>query len=128
MCSDTTLSSNMNPGDTIDIGVDIGGTFTDIVCVRGGHSLSSLKVPSTPHDLVLAVKEGVAEILRLNGGHPNDVRRFVHGTTVATNAVLEQKGSRIAILMTEGFEDTLEMGRQKRPDLYDLFLDPQTPV
>jgi N-methylhydantoinase A len=111
----------------IDVAVDIGGTFTDVVG-WDGRELHATKVPSTPHDLVEAVRTGVARILEISGYRASDVRRFVHGTTVATNAVLEEKGARIGLLMTKGFEDVLEIGRQKRSSMYDLLIEAETPV
>jgi N-methylhydantoinase A len=112
----------------VHVGIDIGGTFTDIVAIGDGGRLVYTKVPSTPKDLVQGVRLGTEKVLRLAGRSPADVARFIHGTTVATNAVLERRGAPIAVLMTDGFRDTLEMGRQKRGQMYDLFLDVQTPV
>ena len=94
-------------------GVDTGGTFTDFVAVAGGR-LVALKVPSTPRAPERAVLEGLA---RLGAGRGTRVR---HGSTVATNALLERKGAKVALVTTEGFEDLLEIGRQDRPDLYAL--------
>jgi N-methylhydantoinase A len=112
----------------IEIGVDIGGTFTDIVAVRDGEQLSFTKVTTTPKDLLVGIGEAVRKVLALAGAPPADVARFIHGTTVATNAVLEQKGAVTAVLMTDGFEDALEIGRQKRSRMYDLNMDPETPT
>ena len=112
----------------IEIGVDIGGTFTDIVAVRDGERLSFTKVPTTPKDLLVGIGEAVRKVLALAGAAPADVTRFIHGTTVATNAILEQKGAVTAVLMTDGFEDALEIGRQKRSRMYDLNMDPETPA
>jgi N-methylhydantoinase A len=111
----------------MQIAVDIGGTFTDVVASRDGV-VWTLKIPSTPADLSVGVVEGVREVLRISDSAPGDVQRFVHGTTVATNAVLERKGARVGLLMTEGFEDILELGRQKRSSMYDLFMAPETPT
>src|SRR6266581_7497723 len=111
----------------VQIGVDIGGTFTDIVALDGEGRLALAKVPSTPKDLLDGIGAAVGKVLALTGAPPGDVERFIHGTTVATNAVLEKKGAVTAILTTEGFEDVLEMGRQKRSRMYDLEMDPETP-
>lgn len=111
----------------LEIAVDIGGTFTDVVCLHD-EQLFFTKVPTTPHDLVEGVRRGVQQVLALAGQPPPAVERFIHSTTVATNAILERKGAKMALLMTAGFEDVLEIGRQKRGDMYDLFLDAQTPV
>ena len=112
----------------MQIGVDIGGTFTDIVALDGEGRLVLTKVPSTPKDLLEGIDTAVRRVLALAGAPASAVERFIHGTTVATNAVLEQKGAVTAILTTEGFEDVLEMGRQKRSRMYDLDMDPETPT
>ncbi|MCZ7572195.1 MAG: hydantoinase/oxoprolinase family protein [Ardenticatenaceae bacterium] len=112
----------------LEIAVDIGGTFTDVVCLWDNETLLATKVPSTPRNLAAGIREGTAKVLRLAGAHPRDVARFIHGTTIATNAILEQRGAVTALLATAGFEDTLEIGRIKRSQMYDLFLDPQTPT
>ncbi len=110
------------------IGVDIGGTFTDIVALDAAGQLTLTKVPSTPRNLLDGIVSAVERVLALANARPQDVERFVHGTTVATNAILEQKGAVTALLMTEGFEDVLELGRQKRARMYDLDMDPETPT
>lgn len=113
----------------MQIGVDIGGTFTDIVALDGQGRLVLTKVPSTPKDLLEGIGAAVQRILALHGAAgPGDVERFIHGTTVATNAVLEQKGAVTAVLTTEGFEDVLELGRMKRARMYDLDMGPETPT
>ncbi|MBI1847503.1 MAG: hydantoinase/oxoprolinase family protein [Candidatus Rokubacteria bacterium] len=112
----------------MQIGVDIGGTFTDIVALDRDGRVTLTKVPSTPKDLLEGVGAGVQRVLRLAGASPEAVERFIHGTTIATNAILEQKGALMAILTTEGFEDVLELGRQKRARMYDLDMDPETPT
>lgn len=112
--------------DAVAIGVDIGGTFTDLVGLRSGHSLLAEKVPSTPEDPVAAVFSGLERLISRVGR--GSVSFFAHGTTVATNAVLERKGARIGLLTTCGFEDALEIGRLERSNIYDLFLGPETPT
>ena len=97
------------------VGIDVGGTFTDIAILQDGQ-LSIHKLPSTPADPSEGVRRGIAEI---NVG----AAEYVHGSTVATNALLEGKGGRTALVTTLGFEDVLEIGRQSRSDLYDLNLD-----
>src|SRR5262245_14412143 len=111
-----------------EIGVDIGGTFTDIVCRQAGEALRVLKVPSTRHDLSEAGIKAIAELGERWGIGAADVSRFAHGTTVATNAVLERKGARIGLLTTAGFRDVVEIGRQLRKDVYRIILEPETPV
>src|SRR3954463_8280307 len=98
----------------IDIGADIGGTFTDVVLLRAGTELHRTKVPSTKGDPIAGVRHGVEKLLAATGTRSADVSRFVHGSTVAINALLQQAGSVTGLLMTRGFEDTLEIGRQKR--------------
>jgi len=108
------------------IGVDTGGTFTDIV-MRINGDLFTHKVLSTPQNPANAVIQGVDEILRL---HSTDAEQLeiVHGSTVATNALLERRGARIALVTTKGFEDILEIGRQARPNLYDFFVERPAPL
>ncbi|HVP14209.1 MAG TPA: hydantoinase/oxoprolinase family protein, partial [Terriglobales bacterium] len=95
------------------VGVDTGGTFTDFVALRGG-ALVSLKLRSTPREPEAAVLEGLA---RLGAARKTRVR---HGSTVATNTLLERTGARVSLATTAGFEDLLEIARQDRPDLYAL--------
>jgi N-methylhydantoinase A/oxoprolinase/acetone carboxylase beta subunit len=112
----------------MEIGVDTGGTFTDFVCRKPGVREWILKVPSTPDDPSRAVLDGLRQILDLTGARPDQITRFVHGTTVATNAVLERQGAVTGVLTTAGFRDVLEIGRQLRTAIYDLALEPETPV
>ena len=111
-----------------EIGVDIGGTFTDIVCRERGGALHVLKVPTTRDDPSQAVIKSIADLAERWGVAADRITRFAHGTTVATNAVLERKGARIGVLTTAGFRDVLEIGRQLRTDVYRVILDPQAPV
>lgn len=109
------------------IGVDTGGTFTDIV-MSMNSSLWTHKVLSTPHNPAHAVIKGVSEILKMHDITSfNDVD-IVHGSTVATNALLERRGAHIAVITTKGFEDVLEIGRQARHDLYDIFVERPDPL
>jgi N-methylhydantoinase A len=112
----------------VRIGVDIGGTFTDVVVRRPGAPTRIMKIPTTRRDPSIAVIEALARIEGEWGIAPAAIGRFVHGTTVATNAVLERKGARIGLITTEGFRDVLEIGRQMRHQMYELALDPETPV
>ena len=113
---------------SIKIAVDVGGTFVDFVCCDEHNRLSLLKGSSTPDDPSRAVVEGVEEILERSGAEPSDVTLFVHGTTVATNTLLERKGATVALIGTEGFRDVLEIARQDRPSLYDYALHPPKPL
>ena len=90
------------------VGVDVGGTFTDLVSVDEQGAIESRKVPSTPDDQSIAVQRALESL------GARDVHRIVHGTTVATNALLERTGARVALLATEGFTDLLDLRRQDR--------------
>jgi N-methylhydantoinase A len=103
------------------VGVDTGGTFTDFLVFRDGR-VSTHKVLSTPGDPAEAVLAGLRET-GLAG-----TKSVVHGSTVATNALLERKGVRTALIATKGFEDVLEIGRQTRPDIYRLFVVRPAPL
>ncbi|HLH08950.1 MAG TPA: hydantoinase/oxoprolinase family protein [Terriglobales bacterium] len=104
------------------IAVDTGGTFTDCVWIESGQ-VRMLKIFSTPEDPSRAIADAVKQILQ-----PRRPLRLLHGTTVGTNAVLQRKGARVAFVTTAGFEDTIEIGRQARPKLYDLFFDRVEPL
>jgi N-methylhydantoinase A len=106
------------------IGVDIGGTFTDVALVdeETGH-IGIVKVPTTPRDFVEAVLDGLRQALRLHGVAPTGVSLLAHATTVVTNALLEKKGAKAGFVTTRGFRDVLELRRSSRADLYDLFQD-----
>ncbi|MDP6116208.1 MAG: hydantoinase/oxoprolinase family protein, partial [Planctomycetota bacterium] len=109
----------------IRLGVDIGGTFTDLVLLHEETGqLTVVKVPSLPADPVAALVAAVhrAEI------SSDSVSLLSHGTTIVTNAVLEGKLPRTALITTQGFQDVLEIGRHLRPDMYDLFQDKPTPI
>jgi len=109
---------------TIRIGVDVGGTNTDICAIdEKSGELMVYKLPSSLHDQSAAVVEGIQVIAEAYGFSGEDVSRFMHGTTVATNAILEGRGAKTGLITTGGFRDLLEIGRQKRPDLYDLQAD-----
>ncbi|WP_240415354.1 hydantoinase/oxoprolinase family protein [Paenibacillus periandrae] len=111
------------------VGVDVGGTFTDVTLVdtHSGEILNH-KVPSTPKDPSRAIMNGVEQILEMNGVSVSEVRYLAHGTTVATNSLIERKGALTGLLVTEGFRDLLEIGRQTRPSLYDFFKEKPEPV
>ena len=101
------------------LGVDVGGTFTDAVLAVDGR-LVSAKAPTTPHDQSEGVLAAIEAALGRAGARAQDVGAFAHGTTVATNALLEGRGARTVLVATEGFEDVVELGRQARADLYRL--------
>jgi N-methylhydantoinase A len=105
-------------GPRARLGVDVGGTFTDLVALVDGE-LRTAKVPSTPKDQ----SRGVVHAIEVAALAPGAAASFTHGSTVATNALLERRGARTALVTTEGFRDMLEIGRQNRPALYDLTRD-----
>lgn len=103
------------------IGIDTGGTFTDVSLIEENTGKSYItKVPSTPDNPSLAVLNGIKQITAEIGIENEEISFFIHGTTVATNAMLEQKGAKTALLTTKGFKDVLQIGRQTRPKLYDF--------
>jgi N-methylhydantoinase A len=105
------------------LGVDVGGTFTDLVALSDG-TLVTAKVPSTPRDQSVGVMNAV-DVSEVEAGA---VTALAHGMTVATNALLERRGARTALVTTEGFRDVLEIARQNRPSLYDLGADRPSPL
>src|SRR5215471_7029943 len=101
------------------IGIDIGGTFTDIVCIERDGSVTTRKVSSSVDDYSRSIGQslpGIFQSRRLNG---QTVSEVVHGTTVATNAILEQRGANTALITTKGFRDVLELRRIRMPELYN---------
>jgi N-methylhydantoinase A len=113
------------------VGVDVGGTFTDIVVAGTDGSLVTDKVVTTPSDPRVGVAAGIEEVLEAAGRKPEEITRLVHGTTLATNVILEQRGGPIAFVVTEGFGDLLELGREARveEERFDLFFTtPRPPV
>lgn len=126
------LGKSKTPARSVElrIGVDTGGTFTDFVAFSGSHRVA-FKIPSTPHAPADAILEGIIRILAEDRGsrQSRGIKKtrqqtlqveIAHGTTVATNTLLERKGARTALITTSGFEDVIEIGRQARPDLYNL--------
>ena len=105
-------------GSGLRVGVDTGGTFTDFIVMGGGRRVV-FKVPSTPQAPEEAILQGLDRVLASRDAGVGALE-LVHGTTVATNALLERRGARVALVTTAGFEDVLEIGRQTRPDLYNL--------
>ncbi|MDP6707368.1 MAG: hydantoinase/oxoprolinase family protein [Alphaproteobacteria bacterium] len=98
------------------VGIDVGGTFTDLYCTREGESPRILKVPSMPHDPSAALLRAL-EVGELDA---DSIDLIVHGTTIATNAIIERKGARCALITTRGFRDVLELGRRDRPSMYGM--------
>ena len=118
-----------SPAQHSRIGVDIGGTFTDLVWVDDATgAVQVAKLLTTPKDPSQAVEQGVVGVLHDAGGRAADVRSLIHGTTLATNALIERKGARTGLLTTAGFRDAVEIGREGRYDMYDLFIDQPAPL
>jgi len=108
----------------VRIGVDVGGTFTDFVLVDEARDLIFTgKQLTTPDDPSAAIMEGVARLLSESKTDAGDVHSLVHGTTLVTNTIIERTGAKIGLVITEGHRDALEMGKEIRYDLYDLFLE-----
>ena len=119
----------MDPSKQIAIGVDIGGTFTDVMLIdERSRSIFSAKVLTTPGQPAQAVLSGVAQVLEQAKAPHAAVRTVVHGTTLATNAIIERKGARTALLATRGFRDALETATELRYDLHDLFIEFPEPL
>ena len=111
------------------IGVDIGGTFTDVILVdERTRGVYSAKVLTTPEQPAQAVVTAIAQVLGKVGEQHDSIRTIVHGTTLATNAIIERKGARTALLATRGFRDALETATELRYDLHDLFIEFPEPL
>lgn len=115
--------------ERLSIGVDIGGTFTDLVMIDSlSGRLYNEKVLTTPQDPSLGVLDGIDRILAANGATPADVGHVIHGTTLVANAVIERRGARVALVTTKGFADLLEIGTEWRYDIYDLSMQVPDPL
>ncbi|MBI3078543.1 MAG: hydantoinase/oxoprolinase family protein [Deltaproteobacteria bacterium] len=111
------------------VGIDIGGTFTDLIMVdeaTGERFIS--KVLTTPKDPSVGAMQGLRELLEARGIQGADVTHVIHGTTLVANSLIERKGAKTGLVTTRGFRDILEMGREKRYDIYDLFLEMPEPL
>jgi len=113
--------------DKARIGVDIGGTFTDVVLERGA-ARHSIKVLTTPAEPERAVLDGIAAVMQAARLAPAEVGLVIHGTTLITNALIERKGAKTALVTTEGFRDVLEMGTESRFEQYDLAIEKPAPL
>jgi N-methylhydantoinase A len=113
---------------SLRIGVDIGGTFTDLVLETGDGRRLARKVSSTPDRPESAVLAGIAALLDAAGAQPVEVAAVVHGTTVASNAILQKQGARVALVTTAGFRDVLEIGRLRTPGMFDLTWQKPAPL
>ncbi len=111
------------------VGVDVGGTFTDFFAYDARTRVTRLfKTPSTPQNPAAAITDGLREMCQTFGIDSKGVSRLCHGTTVATNALIQRKGAKVAVITTSGFRDLLEIGRQTRPHLYSFQIDHPEPL
>src|SRR5579872_1387979 len=111
------------------VGVDVGGTFTDFYAYNDeARTYHVSKIASTPSEPQRAIVEGFVEICTRVGIAVDDVRRLEHGTTVATNTLIQKKGAKVALVTTRGFRDLLEIQRQVRPHMYSFQKDYPTPL
>jgi N-methylhydantoinase A len=127
LCARDTRRSRVPSESQWRLSADVGGTFTDIVLEHGARrwTCKVLTTPARPEEGVL---EGVQDILRLSGAALPDIADFVHGTTLATNAIIERRGARVALLATEGFRDILDIATESRYDQYELALERPKPL
>ena len=102
------------------VGVDVGGTFTDIVFLRDDGSRFARKISSTADNYARAIVDGLADLIEERGLSGADLVEILHGTTVASNAILERKGARTGLITTKGFRDVLEIRTLRMPRLYDM--------
>jgi N-methylhydantoinase A len=115
--------------DQFRVGVDIGGTFTDLVMINSTTGrLFNEKVLTTPDDPSQCVLQGVGKILESNGVAASDVQQVIHGTTLVANAIIERRGAAVALITTKGFGDIQEIGTELRYDTYDLFMETPVPL
>src|ERR671934_2117919 len=114
------------------LGIDVGGTFTDLVAVDDAGRVAFAKAPSTPRDPAIGVLDGLTRLARVLGidraALLAETERIVHGTTVATNALIERKGARVGLLTTEGHRDVIEMREGLKDDRYNLRVPPPVPL
>ena len=112
---------------TARLGVDIGGTFTDVVLENGDqrHSTKVLTTYSAPED---AIVQGLHEVCEKAGVPTSDIAQIIHGTTLATNALIERRGAKTALITTKGFRDVIEMRTESRFEQYDLNLKLPDPL
>ncbi len=110
------------------IGIDVGGTFTDFVLYdTQRRQLAYHKEPSTPADPALAVRNGLAALIAQNGLAPSDIGVLLHGTTIGLNAIIQRRGARVGLVVTEGFRDVLEIGRARMPSSFDFHATREEP-
>jgi N-methylhydantoinase A len=111
------------------VGIDIGGTFTDLVLIDDASGERAIgKVLTTPGDPSEAVEEGLRGLLQREGVDASRLKTIIHGTTLVTNALIERRGAPTALLTTEGFRDAVAIGTEHRYDMYDIFLEKPEPL
>ena len=116
-------------GASYALGIDVGGTFTDMVLTAADGNVAGVhKLLTTPDDPLRGIREGAQRLLEATGIDLTSVNRIVHGTTLAANAIIERKGGPAGLLVTRGFRDVLEMGTEQRYDIHDLFLRLPAPL
>ncbi|MBO0737910.1 MAG: hypothetical protein J2P48_15280, partial [Alphaproteobacteria bacterium] len=129
--SNTCPSSTAGERDVVRqggrLGVDIGGTFTDVALEAAGRRYS-VKILTTPQAPERGVLEAIGRVLHEAGLEPRDLSIIIHGTTLATNAIIERKGAKAALLTTEGFRDTIEIRHENRFEQYDVNIDLPPPL
>ena len=127
--SPTDPNSQSRTPNPLRLGIDIGGTFTDLVLLdEASGAMHFGKTLTTYGDPTDGIVDGMREVLEAAGVEARQLEQVVHGTTLVTNAVIERKGAKTALLTTEGFRDVLELGRELRYDIYDLFLEMPEPL
>ena len=126
---DAFMKTSGSPAATYRIGVDIGGTFTDLLLIDDLSGETTVgKVLTTPDDPSRGVEDVLVRALNRSSLQASDITHLVHGTTLVTNTIIERKGARTALLATQGFRDSVEIGREHRYELYDLFLEMPVPL
>ena len=114
---------------SFQLGIDIGGTFTDVVLLdEKNEKLTFGKTLTTYGDPTDGIVSGIQQVLSDNHVSGKDIRRVLHGTTLVTNAIIERKGAKTGLITTKGFEDVLEIGRELRYDIYDLNITMPKPL
>ncbi len=118
----------MDKAKQIFVGVDIGGTFTDIIFIGDDGTAFCKKILSTPDDYSRAIITGMQEILEECALTGSDIERVVHGSTIVTNACIELRGAKTGLITTKGFRDVIEIGRGRMPVMYDLSWNKPVPL
>ena len=110
------------------VGIEVGGTFTDLVMADGDGRLTVHKLPSTPADPSVAAVDGLQQLLALSGHDANGIAELLHGSTIAANALIQRRGAATVLLTTKGFRDVLFIQRQDKSTVYDMFYSKPEPL